>query len=83
MSFCGEYHVDILPPKGLGSSPNAPPEVFFHSERSGHLEVGWSQLRVLSVECEVHRVNCNLWLEEFRRTPGIIRPLLWQYFSLK
>ena len=42
-SFCGEYDFAVLPPKRLGSSPNAAAEVFFHRERSGHLEVGWSQ----------------------------------------
>ena len=35
-----EYDFAVLPPKRLGSSPNAAAEVFFHSERSGHLEVG-------------------------------------------
>ena len=29
-------------------------EVFFHSERSGHFDVGRLQLRV-RVECEVHQ----------------------------
>ena len=40
---CGEYDCVVLPPKRLGSSPNVAAEVFFHSERSGHVEVGWSQ----------------------------------------
>ena len=40
-------------------------EVFFHSERSGHIQVGWSQAKQGSGNCEVHRVNCNLWPELF------------------
>ena len=40
--LCGEYDFAVLPPK-RGSSPNAAAEVFFHRERSGHLEVGWSE----------------------------------------
>ena len=43
MPVCGEYDCVVLPPKRLGSSPNTAAEVFFHRERSGHLEVGWSE----------------------------------------
>lgn len=65
-SFCGEYDFAVLPPKRLGSSPNAAAEVFFHSERSGHLEVGWSEPKKgAGTEQGSSVKNCNLWLTLF------------------